>query len=37
MLGERDQAQIEKEALILGRRPAGREQESIVGEGHAHP
>ena len=27
MLGERDQAQIEKEALIVGRRPAGREQE----------
>ena len=27
MLGERDQAQIEKEALLLGRRPAGREQE----------
>ena len=34
MLGERNQAQIEKEALFLGRRPAGREQEDILGEGH---
>ena len=32
MLGERDQAQIEKEALLVGRRPAGREQEDKVGE-----
>ena len=29
MLGERDQAQIEKEALLLGRRPASREQEDM--------
>ena len=37
MLGKRDQAKIEKEALILGRRPAGREQKGIVGEGHVGP
>ena len=35
MLGERDQAQIEKEALLLGRRAAGREQKDIFGEGRA--
>ena len=35
MLGERNQAQIEKEALLLGRRPAGREQEDVFGEGRA--
>src|SRR5271166_6449383 len=32
MLGERDQAQIKKKALLLGRRPAGREQEDKLGE-----
>ena len=30
MLGERDQAEIEKEALIVGRRAAGREQEDRI-------
>ena len=32
MLGERDQAQIKKKALLVGRRPAGREQEDKLGE-----
>ena len=35
MLGERHQAEIEKEALLFGRRPAGRKQEDIVGEADA--
>ena len=35
MLGERHQAQIEKETLLVGRRPAGREQEDELGERRA--
>ena len=35
MLGERDQAQIKKEALLFGRRPASRQKEDIVGETRA--
>ena len=35
MLGERNQTQIKKEALLLGRRTAGREQEDVFGERHA--
>ena len=35
MLGERNQAQIEKEALLLSRLFAGREQEGVFGEGQA--
>jgi len=35
MLGKRNQAEIEKEALRLSRRPAGREQEGIFGEGQS--
>ena len=37
MLGDRDEAQIEKEALLLGRRAAGREEVEEFGEsGPAH-
>ena len=35
MLGQRDQAQVEKEALLIGRRPAGRKKEDSVDEARA--
>ena len=35
MLGERNQTEIKKETLLLGRRPAGRQQKHIFGEGRA--